>query len=208
MIDFPLLGEKIRQRRSQRGWNQMEFAARCGVSTRLLQDIEKGRVDLKLSVLTNITKALDINTWQFVDPVIGCRHPSGAAPADSHCPFDELPAGIQICNADGLILYINGPAQNLQGYSRTEVMHRLYLWDLLDDEQEKADLKKYLEYLKRERPRPLPYLSENRRKDGSRVQVRVNWSYITNEADEVVGFFANINRDGPQQGPGRLPEDD
>lgn len=54
------LGEHIRSLREEKGISVRQFALQAGVEHPQLINIEKGRVDLKLSTLNKISNALNV----------------------------------------------------------------------------------------------------------------------------------------------------
>jgi len=54
------LGEHIRALRKEKGFSIRQFALQAGIEHPQLINIEKGRIDLKLSTLNKISCALDI----------------------------------------------------------------------------------------------------------------------------------------------------
>lgn len=56
------IGKAIKQLRTQRGFNQTEFARKCGLSQSYLSSIEKNRKDPTLSILKQIADCLSIPT--------------------------------------------------------------------------------------------------------------------------------------------------
>jgi transcriptional regulator with XRE-family HTH domain len=53
-----LVGLHIKQLREQRGWYQSDLANAAGLPVRTVGRIERGDVDVRLSTLTKIAKAL------------------------------------------------------------------------------------------------------------------------------------------------------
>lgn len=54
------LGERIRERRSERGFTQEDLAARANVSAVYLSRVEQGNTDVGLDVMVRIAAALDV----------------------------------------------------------------------------------------------------------------------------------------------------
>jgi len=54
------LGERVRSLREEKGISIRQFALQAGLEHPQLINIEKGRIDLKLSTLYKISNALDI----------------------------------------------------------------------------------------------------------------------------------------------------
>ncbi len=60
MSDHPALAETLKEARRARGLTQAELGARVGIPQSHISKIEKGGVDIKLSSLTEIARALDL----------------------------------------------------------------------------------------------------------------------------------------------------
>jgi len=59
------LGDRIRSLREEKGVSIRKFALLAGIEHPQLINIEKGRIDLKLSTLHKISKALDIELFKL-----------------------------------------------------------------------------------------------------------------------------------------------
>lgn len=72
-IDLLLLGARITELRSFRGWKQVELARRSGIGASRLSRIEKGRSAPNLVELARLRKALEADLDQIVfgDPAAG-----------------------------------------------------------------------------------------------------------------------------------------
>ncbi len=60
--DIIIIGQRIRQFRKEKGLTQTELAENLGKSLRVVQKYEKGQIDLSLSVISDIAKALDVSS--------------------------------------------------------------------------------------------------------------------------------------------------
>jgi transcriptional regulator with XRE-family HTH domain len=60
------VGEKIRALREARGWLQRELAHNACVPVRTIGRIERGEVDVRLSTLGKIARALDVSVKEFL----------------------------------------------------------------------------------------------------------------------------------------------
>jgi PAS domain S-box-containing protein len=113
-----------------------------------------------------------------------------------HTRFEALlsatPNGIQECDLDGVILYSNPAHHALLGYEPGELLGKT-VFDLYASEEEKQKLRDYRAHLFNDRPTPTPLFTFNRRKDGSRVAVRIDWNYLYDEAGELTGLISVIS---------------
>jgi transcriptional regulator with XRE-family HTH domain len=60
-----IVGEKIRALRESQGLLQRELAHKAGVPVRTIGRIERGEVDVRLSTLDKIAKALGVSIKEF-----------------------------------------------------------------------------------------------------------------------------------------------
>ncbi len=105
--------------------------------------------------------------------------------------FDSILFGVQEIDTRGTILYANAAHHKIHGYENGELVGRSML-DLSSTKAEKEKLAVYLEHLRREQPTPTPWTGTDRRKDGSLVDVKVDWNYKRDQDGRVVGFISLI----------------
>ncbi len=60
--DIIIIGQRICQFRKEKGLTQTELAENLGKSLRVVQKYEKGQIDLSLSAISDIAKALDVSS--------------------------------------------------------------------------------------------------------------------------------------------------
>ena len=106
--------------------------------------------------------------------------------------LNTLPYGIQENTTDGKVTYSNPAHHEILGYPEGELVGKR-IWDHEEDEEASNRLKEYLDFLVKERPEPEPYITKNRRKDGSYLWMKVVWDYQLNKANEVQGFISVIS---------------
>ena len=72
-IDLRLLGARLVELRSSRGWKQVELGRRAGIDPTRLSRLEKGRSAPTLAELVRLREALDAGLDQIVfgDPAAG-----------------------------------------------------------------------------------------------------------------------------------------
>ncbi len=193
------IGTKIAEIRKEKGQTQRQLAQKSGLSVRHIQMLEAGRADIRLSSLEKIAQSLDVEIQLLFGGCDRLTHSSDAYcyghDSLKTCTLDSLPVAVQISDANGLILFVNSMCESLQGYNRADICGKMYIWDLLADEEEKPSLKSYLQFLIKEKPKPTPYVSVYRSSDGKLERVRVSWNYLLNATFTVVGFISVISRD-------------
>jgi len=72
-----LIGERISQARTRRGWNQSELARRLGKPRQHLSQIEQGKQQPRAELLIDLATVLGVST----DYLLGCA-PVEGQPAD------------------------------------------------------------------------------------------------------------------------------
>ena len=66
--DLPVLGERLKKARKDRGLTQEQLAERSGLSTRHIAKIEKGDVNPSFEVLSTLVKTLCVSFDAIFDP--------------------------------------------------------------------------------------------------------------------------------------------
>jgi PAS domain S-box-containing protein len=105
--------------------------------------------------------------------------------------FDTLKFGIQEIDTKGTILYANAADHKLHGYEAGELIGKSIL-DFFQTDTERQEVAEYLKYLVHEQPEPTPWFSKDTRKDGTIVDVRIDWNYKLNKFGEAIGFISLI----------------
>jgi len=105
--------------------------------------------------------------------------------------LDTMSHGVQENDTEGTITYSNRAHHAILGYENGELQGRK-IWDLLLSSADKDELKIYFARLVKEQPSPVPYLAQNRRKDGSIVDLQIDWTYERNADGSLRGFISVI----------------
>jgi transcriptional regulator with XRE-family HTH domain len=64
-----VLGERIRQLRKDRGWRQIDLAEQAGVHENYVSDLELGRKEICLRMLSGIAKAFGVKTVDLLKDI-------------------------------------------------------------------------------------------------------------------------------------------
>jgi len=104
---------------------------------------------------------------------------------------ETIPHGIAEVDLTGTITFSNTAHHKIHGYP-DEGLVGTDIWDFQVSANEKKLLKQYIRKLIEEQPVPAPYITKNRKKDGSIVVVQVDWNYKRNEKGELLGFISVI----------------
>ena len=102
-----------------------------------------------------------------------------------------IPHGIQEVDEKGIIIFTNPAHQKIHGYSNEELAGKSML-DLSATEKDKKELRKYLQYLVKEKPAPTPWTGIDQTKDGRLINVQVDWDYKFDNEGKVIGFISVI----------------
>ncbi len=102
-----------------------------------------------------------------------------------------IPYGIQEIDLSGRIIYANEAHYQIHGYAAGELIGT-EIFDLQTSEAERRDLREYLAVLAKDQPPPTPYEAKKLTKDGSIIDVQVDWNYKRDEKGQVTGFISVI----------------
>jgi len=105
--------------------------------------------------------------------------------------LDTMIHGVQENDCSGVITYSNRAHHRILGYENGELVGKT-IWQLLPPGGEQGALREYLAYLVKEQPKPAPYLSVSRKKDGSLVDLQIDWDYQRDDAGRLKGFISVI----------------
>ena len=102
-----------------------------------------------------------------------------------------IPHGIQNIHASGIIVFANAAHHKQFKYGEGELIGMSIL-DLVVTDSEREELREYLKYLVNEQPPPVPYFGQNKTKQGSVIDVQVDWDYQRDDQGRVTGFTSVI----------------
>jgi len=105
--------------------------------------------------------------------------------------LETIPHGIQENDTTGIITFSNRAHHRILGCAEGELVGRA-IWDLQGSPEEREALRRYLAVLVAERPRPVPYLTQSRRKDGQLVDLQIDWDYQLDASGRLSGFISVI----------------
>ena len=77
------------------------------------------------------------------------------------------------------------------GYKNGELLGKK-IWDVVSPPDARETLKNYLGVLVNDKPSPEPYFVENKRKDGTLINLQIDWDYEHNDVGVVTGFISVI----------------
>ena len=103
--------------------------------------------------------------------------------------IETVPHGIQEIDSLGTITFSNKAHAEMHGYATGELVGR-NVSEMLAEPEDRKELALYLAELVSKQPVPTTYESVDRCKDGSLIDVRVDWDYKRDEQGAVIGFVA------------------
>ena len=106
--------------------------------------------------------------------------------------LNKLPYGVQVSDKKGKIIYSNPAHNSMHGYPNGALVNQ-YIWDMLDSKQEKAELKKYYQYIISNQPTPSPFYSTDKTADGGSIEVKISWDYLLDSNMEIEGVIAVLS---------------
>ena len=104
---------------------------------------------------------------------------------------ENVPHGIQENDTDGIITFSNPAHSRMLGYKEGELVGK-HIWEMLASEEEREELRQYIDMLVREQPLSTPYITQDRTKDGRIINVQVDWDYKRDKEGKVTGFISVI----------------
>ena len=102
--------------------------------------------------------------------------------------LDAVPHLIYECDTRGKITLASSAALNITGYTKEEMVGS-YVWEGMAPGLQRDQIQEYLKYLAKEQPAPKPYVAKNIKKDGTTIDVQVDWTYRRNDLGKVNGFI-------------------
>lgn len=106
--------------------------------------------------------------------------------------LNTLPYGVQENNMEGVITYSNPAHHHILGVNEGTLLGH-HIWDFMQHDEDKEDLRDYLTYLVAEQPTPKPYISNILTKDGRKVELEITWDYQRDNSGKVVGFISVLS---------------
>lgn len=105
--------------------------------------------------------------------------------------IETMPYGVEEVDLEGRMVFLNEAYHHLLGYEPGELVGT-HIWDHDPSPEEANQVKEYFAYIKTEQPPPEPFTSRNVRKDGSIIDVHVDWGYRRDENGELTGFTSIV----------------
>jgi PAS domain S-box-containing protein len=101
--------------------------------------------------------------------------------------LETIPNGVCECNIDGVITMVNTSLQKITGYDKDHIIG-MQIWDMIEPGPPKDSMPEFFQQLVLEQPTPMPFEDRYITKDGSTIDVQVDWAYKQNQEGQVTGF--------------------
>lgn len=194
-----VIGARIAEARQRAGLTQKELAEAIRVSIRHLQEIEAGRTDLKLSVLTAVAQKVGVEIFQLLVPcsarAYAIKNSSIAFETSPEIfgPVDNIKSAIKIIDHKGTVWFVSSSFEQQLGYARAEICGRMKVWEFIDDDEEKKTMQTYIRCMLAHKPKPTPFVTTYRRKDGKTLPTMIDWCYLRDNRHEIAGFVLTLS---------------
>lgn len=115
-VDYEKIGERIRAIRKKLGWQQMELAARAGLTTSHMSHIENGKTKLALPTVVKIANTMSVSVDELLcDNLVQAKQVYDKQIAEelADCNAAELQAFFEIIHSTKTVLRKNQNIMNL-----------------------------------------------------------------------------------------------
>jgi PAS domain S-box-containing protein len=110
---------------------------------------------------------------------------SARSEALKHKILATIPLSIVQVDLAGTVLYGNPAYHKILGYGDGELVGTSIL-DRVESEEERKSLRDYLSMVAKDQPSPTPYFTKSRTKNGSMIDLRVDWNYDWDTGGNVI----------------------
>ncbi len=111
--------------------------------------------------------------------------------ARAEAALQVIPYGIQHTDLQGRIVAASDAYHRMLGYAPGELVGH-HIWDFDPSPEQVQRVRDYFEHLVAEQPRPEPFVSQNRRRDGTIIDVLVHWDYRRDQSGVLRGFTSVV----------------
>ena len=105
--------------------------------------------------------------------------------------IDTIPHGVLECDTDGRIVFSNRAHATVTGFESEELIGT-HVWDRVSPEARRVAVRAYFERVVREQLRPEPFQAQVRKKDGSVVDMQVDWAARRGPEGKLQGFTSIV----------------
>ncbi len=182
------MGQTIAVARKAHGFSQAIFAEECGLNLRHYQNIEAGRVNVRLHTLLNIAQSLDLSPCQLLESDDVKFSEEYRQPIFSRL-IDDLSLIVVVTDISGLVKYVNAAYERHSGNSVESVVGKKHVWDLAADNVVKDRFRtRFLNVIKHQ----LHSIAFGIELESSRNQsspVLIRFHRIRKEGEQLKGFL-------------------
>ena len=104
---------------------------------------------------------------------------------------ETIPYGVEEIDVNGRFVYVNDAYLKMMRVKKTDVLGH-YVWEFVSSET-KDNLKELFRNLPIDQPVPTTYEGRNITKGGRGFDVKVDWEYKKDKADNVIGFVGIVS---------------
>ncbi len=105
--------------------------------------------------------------------------------------LESIPHAVQEIDTDGMLLFCNAAHCRMHGYEPGELTGK-NIRGLLATEKERGHFREAVEQRINCHPLPMSYQTRHRRKDGSLIDVQIDWSYKYGISGQIEGFVSIV----------------
>ena len=99
--------------------------------------------------------------------------------------------GVQEIDTNGVFTFSNPAHHRMLGCADGEIPG-MTMWDFVESDSDKAELRSLVGYLVAEQPPPAPYIARVKARDGRDVNIEVDWNYKRDLDGNLVGFVGLV----------------
>lgn len=104
---------------------------------------------------------------------------------------ETMPHGVVEVDTAGTITFSNKSHDKMYGYGHGDLTGKK-VWDMFSGVDQKNTLQEYFALQVNKQPEPTEFCGKGLRKDGSEIDIQVDWDYKRNEHGDLVGFVAVV----------------
>ncbi len=105
--------------------------------------------------------------------------------------LESIPHAVQEVDTKGILRFCNAAHCSMHGYQTGELTGQ-EIWGLLATDKEKTDFRNAIDQRINSHPLPVSYQTRHRRKDGSLIDVQIDWSYKYGISGDIEGFISIV----------------
>jgi len=100
--------------------------------------------------------------------------------------------GIQISDPEGRIILSNPAHHRIHNIPTGQIVGQ-YVWDFIEDTEERRQLQEYYGVIFEQQPEPEPFFTTNKTSDGREIQIQVDWNYMRDKNGDAYALCSIIH---------------